>query len=150
MRAVLEGLALRLAAPRLRKTMMADLDDLRSRMDLARGDPRRWTQRHDEFHDFIAHQSGRPRLMTDLRRLRAAIRPYLLLYIDVYQNTEMVGYEHDTIVDAVVSGNDAVLETCMREHVMSAAKGVLDFLRSGRGRRANVRAKKKRLISAIP
>lgn len=87
--------------------------------------------------------------MTDLRRLRAAIRPYLLLYIDVYQNTEMVGYEHDTIVDAVVSGNDAVLETCMREHVMSAAKGVLDFLRSGRGRRANVRAKK-RLISAIP
>src|SRR5262249_42046028 len=147
MRAVLEGLALVLAAPRLRGSLVSELNDLRARMDRVRGDPRQWTQRHDEFHDFIARQSGRPRLLAELQRIRAAVRPYLLLYIDVYHKTEMIGYEHGAIVDAIVSGEDANLEACMREHVMTAATGVLKFLRSDRGRKARTRARK-RLVSA--
>jgi DNA-binding GntR family transcriptional regulator len=143
MRAVLEGLALRLAASRIRGPLTADLDDLRTRMDRVRSEPRLWTQRHDEFHDFIARQSGRPRLLTELQRIRAAVRPYLLLYIDVYHNTEMIGFEHDAIVDAIVSGDDQHLEACMRDHVMSAANGVLEFLRSDRGRSAHERVRKR-------
>lgn len=135
-RAVLEGLAVRLAAPALRGPLAEELEDACSRLDRVRADPRKWLQRHDEFHDFICLQSGRPRLHADLRRLRAAVHPYLLLYIDVYHATEMVGFEHGALVDVIVGATDAQIETCMRDHVMSAAAGVLEFLRARAAKQA--------------
>lgn len=129
-RAVLEALAARLALPHLVGEAFEELDILRQRMDRARGDAKLWVQRHNDFHDFIAAQSRRPRLNADIGRIRDAIQPYLLLYIDVYHSTEMPGFEHTTVMDAIRSRNSQLLELTIRDHVMSAASGVIEFLQN--------------------
>ncbi len=127
-RAVLEALAARLALPQLTGEALIELDTHRQRMDRARGSVQLWIQRHNEFHDFIAAQAKRPRLAADIRRIRDALQPHLLLYIDVYKSTEMAGYEHEILMDAIRSKNAQLLELCVRDHVTNAGDGVIAFL----------------------
>lgn len=130
MRAVLEALAVRLALPNLTGESLDDLEHLRRRMDRARDERKLWLQRHREFHDFLCRQSGRPRLRSEIARMCAAVQPYLLMYISVHHFPEMEGYEHEAIIDALRSRNSSLVEICMRDHVMSAARGVIEFLES--------------------
>lgn len=137
MRAVLEALAARAALPNLTAHIIEDLEFRLNRMEHARGDPRLWLERHSDFHDYLCQQSNRPRLAAEIKRLRAAVQPYLLMYIDVYAETEMEGYEHATLMEAVRSGESDRLETAVRHHVLSAARGIVEFVekrvsRSGR------------------
>ena len=127
-RAALEALAARCALPHLTEENLFDLDSIRQRMDRARGQAKLWVERHNEFHDFIVNLSQRPRLNADIKRIRNAIQPHLLLYIDVYTSTEIPGYEHTIVLDAIRSKNAQLLELCIRDHVMSAANGVMTFL----------------------
>jgi DNA-binding GntR family transcriptional regulator len=135
-RAALEALAARCALPYLTDENLFELDSIRQRMDRARGQAKLWVERHNEFHDFIVDLSQRPRLNADIKRIRNAIQPHLLLYIDVYKSTEIPGYEHTIVLDAIRSKNAQLLELCIRDHVMSAANGVMTFLeqrQKGRG-----------------
>ena len=127
-RAALEALSARCALPHLTEENLFDLDSIRQRMDRARGQAKLWVERHNEFHDFIVNLSQRPRLNADIKRIRNAIQPHLLLYIDVYKSTEIPGYEHTIVLDAIRSKNAQLLELCIRDHVMSAANGVMTFL----------------------
>ena len=127
-RAALEALAARCALSHLTDENLFDLDLIRQRMDRARGQAKLWVERHNEFHDFIVNLSQRPRLNADIKRIRNAIQPHLLLYIDVYKSTEIPGYEHTIVLDAIRSKNAQLLELCIRDHVMSAANGVMAFL----------------------
>jgi DNA-binding GntR family transcriptional regulator len=127
-RAALEALAARCALSHLTEENLFDLDSIRQRMDRARGQAKLWVERHNEFHDFIVNLSQRPRLNADIKRIRNAIQPHLLLYIDVYKSTEIPGYEHTIVLDAIRSKNAQLLELCIRDHVMSAANGVMTFL----------------------
>ena len=127
-RAALEALAARCALSHLTEENLFDLDLIRQRMDRARGQAKLWVERHNEFHDFIVNLSQRPRLNADIKRIRNAIQPHLLLYIDVYKSTEIPGYEHTIVLDAIRSKNAQLLELCIRDHVMSAANGVMTFL----------------------
>jgi DNA-binding GntR family transcriptional regulator len=128
MRAVLEALAVKLAMPNLRGEALDDLEHLRQRMDRSIGDAKAWTQRHAEFHDFLTHQAERPRLRQEINRMRAAVQPYLLLYLSVHHTPEMPDYEHGTIIDAIRSGNSSLVEICVRDHVLRAAWGVIEFV----------------------
>ncbi len=127
-RAALEALAARCALSHLTEENLIDLDSILQRMDRARGQAKLWVERHNEFHDFIVNLSQRPRLNADIKRIRNAIQPHLLLYIDVYKSTEIPGYEHTIVLDAIRSKNAQLLELCIRDHVMSAANGVITFL----------------------
>jgi DNA-binding GntR family transcriptional regulator len=130
MRAVLEALAIRLAMPQLVGEALDDLVHLRDRMERVRGETKQWLQRHHAFHDHICQLSNRPRLTAEIARLRAAVQPYLQVYISVHHVPEMEGYEHDTLIDAIRSRNPSVAEVCMRDHILRAARGVIDFLDS--------------------
>jgi DNA-binding GntR family transcriptional regulator len=130
MRAVLEGLQARLAVSLLGEEDLEDLERLKARMDRVREDPKLWTERHHAFHEYLGRRSNRPRLSAQINHLRAAIQPYLLLYFSVYGLVEMPGFEHQTIIDAVNSSDGARAEEAMRDHVMSAATGVVEFLKS--------------------
>jgi DNA-binding GntR family transcriptional regulator len=127
-RAALEALAARCALPHLTEEKLFDLNLIRQRMDRARGQAKIWVERHNEFHDFIVNLSQRPRLNADIKRIRNAIQPHLLLYIDVYKSTEIPGYEHTFVLDAIRSKNAELLELCIHDHVMSAGNGVMTFL----------------------
>ena len=129
-RAVLEGLAARLAA---KHATAEDIDELRllnTRLQRNQVDGRQWLLHHDEFHDFLCEIGKQKRLQREIRRIRTAVQPYLLLYISIYRNTEMVGTEHQALIDAIGSGNSHLAEQSFANHVMSAGQGVLEFLRS--------------------
>ena len=128
MRAVLEALAARLALPRLAGEGLEELELLRQRMDRARGDPKTWIVRHNAFHNYLCSQSDRPRLTAEIDRFRTAVQPYLLMSISVYKSTEMPHFEHQAILDAIRAGHAARLESCTRDHVLSAGRGVVAFL----------------------
>ncbi|MBL0421903.1 GntR family transcriptional regulator [Ramlibacter sp. AW1] len=150
MRAVLEALAARLALPHLTADDLVELETLRQRMDRARGDVKLWIQRHNEFHDFIVAHASRPRLAGDIRRMRDALQPHLLLYIDVYKATEMSGFEHETMMDAIRSKNAQLLELCVRDHVMSAGDGVIAFLEQRQAAAAPRRGRARAAVAAEP
>jgi DNA-binding GntR family transcriptional regulator len=131
-RAALEGLAFRLALPHLRGELLHEIDDLLRRMNRVVDEHELWIERHDAFHDYLHYWSGRPRLVAQIRQLRAAVQPYLRLYVEWKRQTEKHGYEHEEIVAAVRSGNQREAEELMRGHVMRSAVKITQFLRTAR------------------
>lgn len=129
MRAALEGVAARHAAANHTETQLEELAALASRMNRASPDPIRWTALHDEFHDLLCSTSGYRRLNAEIRRIRASVRPYLLLYNRVYERTEMEGAEHLGLIDALRSRNSILAERAMIHHITTAGVGVIAFLR---------------------
>lgn len=129
MRSVLEGLAVALALPAIDDAAQADLEDRVHRMRVAEPDPATWIELHDAFHDSICRLARRPRLAAHVRNLRQSVVPYLRLYLSAYREPEMPGFEHGTLLNAIKRGDPKIAEATMREHVMSAASGVVEFLR---------------------
>lgn len=128
-RSVLEGLAVSLAIPALTDAVLADLEHQVRRMRDAERKPGAWIELHDAFHDSICRLAGRPRLAALARNLRQSALPYVRLYLATYQQAEIPGFEHQTLLDAIKRGDPRVAEAAMREHVMSAATGLVAFLR---------------------
>ena len=129
MRSVLEGLAVALALPAITEEVLTDLEGQVRRMQRAESDPVAWLELHDAFHDAICRLAGRPRLAALVRNLRQSAVPYLRLYLSAYREAEMPGFEHGTLLEAIARGDPQIVEATMREHVMSAATGIVEFLR---------------------
>jgi len=128
MRAVLEALSVRYVVAQLDDNATYELKLLKDRMDHARHDRLLWIQRHNEFHHFISNLSDRKLLSREINLLLTAVQPYVLMYINIYGKTEMEGYEHDELLAAILSGDAERAEACMRDHVLSTARGIVSFL----------------------
>lgn len=127
-RAVLEGLAVRFAVPEFDRDGLRALELANQSLDQARTDPKVWVQRHAQFHDLIVKVSGRLHLRSMIGRIHSAVQPYLLMYISVYEDTEMVGFEHDNVISVIRTANPAAAEAYMIDHVRSASAGVIKYL----------------------
>jgi DNA-binding GntR family transcriptional regulator len=103
------------------------------RMDRARADPVEWLRRHDDFHDAISALGNRRRLRQELVRVRLAIRPYLLMYMKVFETVEMPGLEHSSLIDAFAARDVERAEKAMRVHVANPGAGLVKFLREKEG-----------------
>jgi len=129
MRAVLEGLAARVAVPNLDAEAFEDLELLLTRMDRSRGNLGRWLRCHDEFHDAIVRRSGRPRLVTQTQLLRRAVEPYIRVHVGAYAHEEMPGAEHTSLLEVLRAGDPLAAERAMRAHVEAAATHIVEFLK---------------------
>ena len=127
-RTALEVMAVRSVMSALTPEALPDLIALMERMDRARTDPVEWLKRHDDFHEAISALGGRKRLQQELARVHLAIRPYLLMYMKVFDTVEMPGLEHTSLIDALRSGDVARAEETMRMHVANAGEGLVRFL----------------------
>jgi DNA-binding GntR family transcriptional regulator len=128
-RTALEVLAVRPAVPALNGESLAELVATMERMDRARANPVEWLRRHDDFHDSICALGNRKRLRQELARVRLAIRPYLLMYMKVFDTVEMPGLEHTSLIDALASRDVERAEKAMRVHVANPGAGLIKFLR---------------------
>ncbi len=128
MRAVLEGLAIRTAVPNIGSDQLADLAALCDRMDRARGKPAEWIPRHNDFHDALCMMSGRPRLAKQITQARNAVRPYLLMYMNVFPDSP-TGFEHGPLMDVIGRGEPREADEIMQLHIMSHAEELVEFLR---------------------
>lgn len=131
MRAVLEGLAVRLAVPRLDERVLADIDELLERMERSRHrDDGEWLTHHRRFHEYVCELSGRPRLLRQIRNLHTALEPYLRVW---FINTDHpisanVQREHQEIINAMRSGDPARAEAVMQEHIRTTAPDLARIL----------------------
>ena len=131
-RAVLEGLAARVAAPRIDADALDELRAILARMERARGAAATWLRHHDEFHAAICRWSGRQRLVEQTTLVRRMIEPYLRVHAGVYDPPEIGGSEHTSLIDALASHDAARAEAALRRHVELGATYVVDILKSGR------------------
>lgn len=129
MRSVEEGLAARLAAPVVTDEELAELQHLIERMRYVEHDHLLWTDRHDEFHDFLCQLSRRTQLTARLRQLRLALRPYLRRYT-IEHAPEIEGHEHERLIDALATRDPDHAERVLRAHVMRNAETIVAAIAS--------------------
>jgi DNA-binding GntR family transcriptional regulator len=134
-RSVLEGLAARVAAPRMDAEALAELELVLARMERSRGNAGAWLRYHEEFHGAICRRSGRPRLAEQAALYRRMVEPYLRVHVGVYDPPELGGSEHVTLMEALASRDPARAEAAVRRHVELGAAYVVDVLKAPGGRR---------------
>jgi DNA-binding GntR family transcriptional regulator len=127
-RGALEVLAVRTAIQAMTMDSMAELVALKDRMDRGRHDPAEWLKRHDDFHQALCTLGNRTRLPQEIGRIRLAIRPYLLMYMKVFNTVEMPGLEHGSLLEVIAAGDVKQAEEVMQEHVANPARGLIRFL----------------------
>jgi Transcriptional regulators len=151
-RGALEILAVRTAIEAMTPDSMAELVALKDRMDRVRADPAEWLKRHDDFHQAICSLGNRTRLPQEIQRIRLAIRPYLLMYMKVFDTVEMPGLEHGSLLEVFATGDVKRAEEAMREHVTNPARGLIKFLqeRDARGRAESAASTNKAIRAGRP
>lgn len=118
MRAVLEGLAVRLAVPRLTPTVLRDLEEQLARMDnLAESTPD-WTGSHRAFHEHLCGIARQPRLLRQIASLNSLVEPYMRDWIKA-SGRPGAREHHQTLIDALRSGDPVHSEIVMRRHVLA-------------------------------
>ena len=131
MRAVLEGLAARKAAA------LMD-DDTEDQLFLILRRMRRATatsvdafiEEHNAFHETIGARGGGTWLVTENKRLAAAVEPYLRLYFTHLETARFTVEEHVALLDALLTRDPNRAEAAMREHVLSTAPALVHLLRT--------------------
>jgi DNA-binding GntR family transcriptional regulator len=120
MRAVLEGLAARFAAPQMTPSILNRLSLLGGQLNRACSDVDEWNQVHQEFHDLICRQAGMPRLHEEIVRLRSAVEPYLRVIISTYGIAARSGSNHRPVLAALRRRDGVGAESAMRDLINRA------------------------------
>lgn len=128
-RAVLEGLAARRAAGVMDSRVLENLRFILQRMKLVERQPDAWLQLHADFHGILCERANYPELLSEIERLHLRVQPYLRLYYTAYARLEMKSAEHMTLIDAMQGGDGAFVESAVRDHILTAGKDLMKFVR---------------------
>ena len=115
MRASLESLALRHAAPHMSKAILAQAEEVTRQCDTAT-DVRIWEAANRRFHQMILMPCQMPRLLKTIDDLQAASARFLLAAWrqDWESRTD---HDHRTILDALARGQTDLACTTLARHV---------------------------------
>ena len=141
MRSVLEGLAVRLAAPHVDDMAARQLMRLLADMEQAVSarDCEQWLRMHREFHHGLCSLSQRPRLVHAIHNLHTALEPYLRLWFLNTSEPIEAREEHEAIINAAATGDPEQAERVMKQHVATTAPDLAPYLDMG----GNVKAPRK-------
>jgi DNA-binding GntR family transcriptional regulator len=127
-RSVLEGLAVRLAMPRIDGSVIAELEHLLDKMESSgRRGSADWVTQHQDFHNHVCTLSGRPKLVRQIAQLHVTIEPYLRIWFDYAAKPLSAEEEHRIVIDALRSGDAGHAETVLRDHILGTAATVAEF-----------------------
>lgn len=129
-RSVLEGLAVRLATPKLDERACARLRTLLDAMDeaAAERDSVGWMSRHRQFHEYLCSLSERPRLVAQIARLHTMVEPYLRMWLEHYEGPLWVRREHEAVIDAAYGADPDRAEAVMKEHIRTTSPDLAPYL----------------------
>jgi DNA-binding GntR family transcriptional regulator len=129
MRSVLEGLAVRLAMPRIDEDELDELESLLDRMERAgKSGSSDWVVRHQELHGRICALSQRPKLIRQISALHAVIEPYMRIWFDDIDKPLSARDEHAALIAALRSGDARHAEQVMQDHILSTAPMLAEFV----------------------
>lgn len=123
MRAVLEAQAARTALDRIGPREMTELENLLALMHQQGEDAQQWVTYHRRFHEYICHLSGRARLISTIDSLHSVVEPHMRLWMRNTPNAND-NSDHQAVVNALKSGDPALVEATMREHVLHTIPGL--------------------------
>ena len=127
MRAVLEGLAARLAVPNVTAVEMAELRHRKLQMERSSDDLGKWMAYHDGFHNYLTSLSRRPLLLKQTERMRLMLNPYYRRYYEQSRELEIFGLEHQKIIDTVEYKDGNHLEQIVRGHALVNVDKIASF-----------------------
>ncbi|MDF3933915.1 GntR family transcriptional regulator [Pseudomonas citronellolis] len=128
MRSALEGLAIRLAVPKLNERHLSRLERLLDEMDDYRDDSAEWVGRHRAFHEYLCSLAERPRLLRQINALYSVIEPHMRLWLQHVDKPMSAREEHAVILDALRSGDAREAERVLCEHIEGTVPSLLEFL----------------------
>ncbi len=131
MRAVLQGLASRLAVPNYTEGDIAGIQRTLERMDANGSDLEYWVQLNKIFHERIERPSNKSHILGLVERLTQRCAPYMQIavqYLRVQHSSVMQTMHHD-IFGAVVAGDPDQVETAVRAHLLESGRQVATFVR---------------------
>jgi DNA-binding GntR family transcriptional regulator len=129
----LEGMAARLAAERMAREEVAELQRLLAsdEIEVERSDGENY-QRHSGDHDFhyrIVHGSGNQRLIALLTHdLYHLMRMYRSQFVAAGRRGRPALHEHRLIVEAIAAGDGEFAEVMMRRHIRASRQNIEQML----------------------
>ncbi len=128
-RSVLEGLAVRLAMPRIDEEEIEEFERLLDRMERAgQSGSSDWVVRHQEFHGRICALSRRPKLIHQISALHVVIEPYMRIWFDDCDKPHSAREEHAAVIAALRSGDERHAEQVMQDHILGTAPMLAEFV----------------------
>jgi DNA-binding GntR family transcriptional regulator len=131
-RAVLEGLAARLAAEHRTEEQLGRLDAIVGKMarQAARGDSVGLFATGRQFHEVVVEASANAKLAVMMDMMRSQIERLRQLRMQVSRRTRDVHLEYASILEAIRRGDAATAETEMRAHVERPRIDLLRMMRA--------------------
>ncbi|VFR24491.1 Transcriptional regulator, GntR family [plant metagenome] len=127
-RAVLEGLAIRTALPRMTPATIDTLERMLDRMDERMENSADWTSAHRDFHEYLCSLSGRPRLMKLIADLHSQIESTMRLWFKHLDRPLSARDDHMDLIAALRTRDLDIAEAAMREHVQATVPELMQFL----------------------
>lgn len=127
-RSVLEGLAVRLATPRLDARAFEELERLLARMRRSGSVGDDWVTQHREFHEYLCSYSRRPKLMRQIVRLHIAIEPYLRIWLHHADKLLSAEDEHRGLLQVLKAGAPEAAELAIKAHILETAPALAAFV----------------------
>lgn len=131
MRAVLEGLAARLASERADEALLGQMKTMLAMHDLRaiqNEDYDTFTRLNREFHSLVWAAAGSRKLENLLANLYDACAQYRNLSLLVPGRPDSIFNEHDAIYEAIKSHNCAEAERLARTHYENTAKALVEAI----------------------
>jgi DNA-binding GntR family transcriptional regulator len=131
MRAVLQGLAARLAVPHYTDEYVDEIKQILDRLDATK-DMVEWTELHRQFHEHIEKPSGANHVLQLIERLTQQCAPYLQISVH-FLHAEVSAVElHHAILDACIQRDADALEQAVRAHLASWGRDVAGYMQEHR------------------
>jgi DNA-binding GntR family transcriptional regulator len=117
MRGVLEGLAARMALPKIAPEDIEELTRLIDAMERVEKDVQHWVTAHRGFHEYLCQLCGRQRLIAQIARLHTVVEPHMRLWLELAHKPMTSRDDHMSLVEAIKAGDPVALESAVREHI---------------------------------
>lgn len=128
-RGVLEGLAARLAAPKMDDDRIATLGEILQELE-ATTDPGRWVELNRRFHHTIYQAASRPRLISIIENLRNTSAPYIRQFIASSEHMREARESHRRIFEACKMRDGMLAQEETQKHLKAVCDGVLVYVES--------------------
>lgn len=132
MRGALEGLAAKMALPKVRPEHIAELERLLEVMENHEQDAHEWVSAHRNFHEYLCQLSGRKRLVAQIAGLHTVVEPHMRLWLQLADKQMTSRDDHTTIIDAIRNGDALAVEATVREHIEATVPALRQWMTSGR------------------
>ncbi len=128
MRSALEGLAIRLAAPKVTDRQIVTLERLLEDMEACEQNSQDWLERHRQFHATIVTAAERPRLSAQIGSLYALLDPYMRIWLQHRDKPRTPRAAHEQLITVLKSRDSRLAEHTLNSHIEGTVPLILGFL----------------------